>query len=658
MVGDLLARVRAAMVDSELLRDAASVRRDGGLALALDGCELRQLHAEEITRLEAQGNSADDWSRVRVAVGFDWRRVRQCEFHGDIVLGRFDWRYPLADDLKLPSGVYRSTLADCVIGHEALVRDVRLLAQCVIAPCAAVIDCGSVTCDPSTTFGTAINLALGIETGGRDVAVFAELDVDIAAAVTRACGQRPVLERYTDLVHQYGRRAVCGRGVVGRGAMLRHVARVHNAYIGPFACVAGATTVSDVTLLSNDEERTLVENGACVRDSVLQWGARVDSLAIVQRSVLTEHSYAERHAKVTDSLLGPNTGVAEGEVTACLLGPFVSFHHQALLIATLWPEGKGNVSHGANVGSNHTGKAPDQEFWPGEGTFLGLGVNVKFPVNLSRAPYALIAFGVHLLPQRIEFPFSLVNGPSVPQANLPPGCNEIMPAWLLSDNLYTIYRNEAKYRARNRARRAHIEFDVFRPDTVDLMRDALERLEAVPAVQEIYTERDIRGLGRNYLTEARRQVAIAAYRFFIRRYALLGLKAATAAALQQGSSLALDSLLNAPADQPHWEHQRMLLRSELGVTDVAAALRELPPMLEKVGRSVERSKAKDDQRGVRIIDDYAEAHPAATEDPIVQLAQEEARRLQKEVHDLLGRLECQGTTCKHSAILALAPLAG
>ena len=49
-----------------------------------------------------------------------------------------------------------------------------------------------------------------------------------------------------------------------------------------------------------------------------------------------------------------------------LVGPFVAFHHQALLIAAYWPEGKGNIAYGANVGSNHTGKAPDQEIRPGE----------------------------------------------------------------------------------------------------------------------------------------------------------------------------------------------------------------------------------------------------------------------------------------------------
>jgi hypothetical protein len=647
MAGDPLAHIRSALNESELLRDTASVRYDGGLKLALGDCELRALHAEEIARLETQGNWSDDWSKVRVASGFDWRRVRESEFHGDVVLGRFDWRCAVDDQAPLmPSGVYRSTLFNCVVGHDALVRDVRLLSNCILAPGAVVFDCGTLTCDSTATYGTGAALPFGIETGGRDVAIFAEIDVVTATVIARSRGCRPLQEEYAKLVGEYTTRAVCGRSLLGPGAVLRNTPQAHNVYLGAFSRVVGATEVKNAALLSDQDERTTIESGASVSDTVLQWGARVSTLAVVQRSVLGEQSHAERHAKVTDSLLGPNTGVGEGEVTACLLGPFVSFHHQALLIATLWPEGKGNVSHGVNAGSNHTGKAPDQEFWPGEGTFLGLGTSVKFPVNLSRSPYSLIACGVRLLPQRIEFPFALVNVPTSPVAGVPEGTNEIAPAWLLTDSLYTVYRNQTKYCTRNRARRAELELDVFRPDTVDLMCDALRRLEAVRSIQDVYTERDIPGLGKNFLTETRRQAACAGYRFFIRLYALLGLKEAAEALLSQGLPGATARLLATPSGNPRWEHQRRLLPHGPDLTDVLAALAELPAMLRKIGRAVEQSKEKDDVRGSRIIDDYAEAHVAAAQEGMVRRTYAEMGRLEEEVEVLLHELECAGAACE------------
>src|SRR5207249_2655638 len=98
-------------------------------------------------------------------------------------------------------------------------------------------------------------------------------------------------------------------------------------------------------------------------------------------------------------------------------------------------------------------------------------VNIKYPADFSRAPYTIIASGVTTLPQKITFPFSLVNNPSSPYPGISPAYNEIIPAWLLTDNLFTLKRNEGKYKARNKARRTPFEFDVFRPDTIDLMRD-------------------------------------------------------------------------------------------------------------------------------------------------------------------------------------------
>jgi hypothetical protein len=635
VIDPTLARVLTARADSGFLRAVASVRRDGGLALALGQSRLRRLYAEEIVRLEGLGNTSEDWSRVRVGEGFDWRRVQHSSFHGDVVLGRFACRVALAEGLELPAGVYHSTLSDCIIGDDALVRDVKLLANYVLGPGVVLVNCGRITCDRGTSFGNGAAVPLGIESGGRDVAVYAEIDVDVAATVTRSRARHDFLNAYARAVADYAAEAASERGIIEHGSTVSNTPTVRNTYLGPHAVIDGATLVADSTLLSSEHEPVRIESGACVSRSLLQWGSGASTLALVERSVLTEHAHAEQHGKVTASLLGPNTAVAGGEVTSCLLGPFVGFHHQALLIAALWPEGKGNVGYGANAGSNHTGKAPDQEFWPGEGLFLGLGVNIKFPADFSQAPYTIVACGTSTPPQKLTFPFSLLSPPSARPPQVPPACNEIAPGWVLAHNLYALRRNESKYRARNRARRVRLTFDIFRPDTVDLMRDACRRLEAVET-REFYTDRDIKGLGKNYLQEAARQSALAAYRFHIRHYALLGLLEATRAAVGE-EPRAFERLLAEPGDL-RWEHQRQLLVGELGVSEVLVGLRMLPDLLESVARDVERSKARDDERGPGIIPDYAAAHAPAADDPFVRQTWEETRRLQAEVADLIDLL--------------------
>jgi len=245
-------------------------------------------------------------------------------------------------------------------------------------------------------------------------------------------------------------------------------------------------------------------------------------MAILEDSVLCEHSGAERHGKITTSIIGPNSHVGEGEVTASLVGPFVGFHHQALLIAAYWPEGKGNVGYGANIGSNHTSRLPDQEIRPGEGNFFGLGTNIKFPSDFSQAPYSIIATGATTLPQKVLFPFSLINTPAARLEGMSPAYNEIIPAWVLAKNMFMVKRNENKYIKRNKARRLKFDAEALRPEIVNMMVRARRALTKAGG-KEVYTDKDIPGLGKNYLLEGNRKLAIETYTFYIRYYAVKGL---------------------------------------------------------------------------------------------------------------------------------------
>jgi hypothetical protein len=624
---------------SELLQAVAAVAIDGGAAFAL-GRLVRPLSAREIEQLERQGNTAADWSRMLVSEDFSPVHIRRCEFLGGVVLGRFARPCQGPAGLDLPAGLCNSTIADCVIGDDAVIRDVKLLAGYVIGSRAAVFDCGQVVCSGETTFGNGAEIAVGVETGGRRVPIHAELNVRLAWLVAQSGGRHALGSRYAAAVREYAARASSRRGIIEREARLLNTPRVLNAYLGPYAEVSGATVVADATLLSNRSEPTRITAGACVTGSLLQWGSSVETLAIVERSLLTEHSHVEHHARVTNSILGPNTAVGSGEVTSCLLGPFVACHHQSLLIATLWPEGKGNVAYGANVGSNHTSRAPDQEFRAGEGMFFGLGVNVKFPSDFSRAPYTVVACGASLLPQRMEFPFSLIATPSRQLAGVSPACMEIFPGWVLGENLYALRRNELKFRTRDRARRGGTQYAILRPDTVDLMRDALERLEDVRPGLEFYTESEIKGLGKNFLMEEGRRRAVRAYRLFIRYCALLGLKERLANCLADPLFDPAE-LLERPGQDQGWEHQRRILVEE-GIADVAAGLLELVDLLGQLSATIGAARRRDEQRGSRIMDDYASVHPPVDEDELVRQVRQETEQHQAEIEDLWRR-------CRHTS---------
>ena len=635
----LIQQVQAALQGSDLARAVGgAIRADGGVALALGATKVRRLASEEIAGLESQGNRCVDWSRVRVAEGFDWRRILNTEFHGDVVLGHFTKRLPLAAGIEVATGIHNSTVANCVIGHDALIRDVKILANYVVGPEALLCDCGAIVCEGETTFGNGLPLSLGLESGGRELPIFAEISVAVADALTRGPSRRLHLAPCKKLITDHVDRVRSVRGIIERDARIRRTKRIRNTFVGRSAHIEEATLIDECTLLSNAEEPVQIQSGAVVTRSLLQWGSRADTLAIVDRSVLTEHSYVEHGGTVKSSMLGPNTGVTSGEVTSSLVGPLVGFHHQALVIATLWPQGKGNVGAGAYVGCNHTSRAPDQEFWCAEGLFIGLGVKIVFPADFSGSPYSILSCGITMPSQKLAFPFSLVIAPSARWEGVPAAYNEIAPAWLLTDNLYALKRNEAKFNSRNKARRLSLQCEVFHPETVDQMKDACRRLESVRTVQDVYTERHIAGLGKNYLTETNRQRALAAYRFYTHFYALLGLLEQAQLTLDHEGPDEVQRLLTTSSCQPRWEHQRQILCDEPSMGDVTSMLRELGRMLHVVARDVERSKTKDDLRGRQIIADYTEVRTPAEEDPLVQQTWNETLRLQERLLDVLRRL--------------------
>ena len=609
--------IESICAESGFLGSIAALRDRKGES-RLFGDAVRPLTEHEIALLKAQGNHASDWKSIRVARGFVTEHVIGNMFMGACVLGVFDAGENKADqDVVLQCGIYKSTIANSEIGSACSIYNAGMIARYVVLEGTVIVNTQTVSASGKCMFGNGRPISVGIETGGREIRSFAEITIPIASAVAMNRSETSFLKKYDALAQSYAESCCVPFGIIGRGCIIRDTIKIMDSYIGEGALIDGAVLVQNCTVFSSQEEKTEISHGAFMRNSCAQWGCAISSMAIVDESILTEHSHVERHGKVTHSIIGPNTGVAEGEVTSCLVGPFVGFHHQALLIAALWPEGKGNVAYGANIGSNHTSKAPDQELWAGEGMFFGLGANIKFPSDFMDAPYSIIATGVDALPQRMTFPFSLINKPSRPFEGISQAYNELSPAWVLSENMYAVMRNEGKYKKRNKARRTVFVFDVFRKEIIEKMAAAMKVLSSAPE-KSVYTEKDIPGIGKNFVTSESRKKAVDAYGFYCTLYALGGLKKRVSELIASGAPVNNENLFRAPSNDENWDYQRRLLK-EYGLDrrSLKENLAAFVAMQEQVAASVLRSKEKDDIRGKAVIRDYQYVNTPAADDPFI-----------------------------------------
>ncbi|MCL2025996.1 MAG: DUF4954 family protein [Leptospirales bacterium] len=321
---------------------------------------LRPLSAEEIETLKGHGNYSADWSLINVEASFSAQNIIGSSFLGRCVLGRFDGTpLPLGDDVFFPNGIYNSTLIDSRIGSGALVANTSCVSGCFIREGAAVFGLGLLSSSLPCYFANGTEIKVGNEIGGREIRLIADMDFETASSVIM--NREPsFVKAFNSFCEKYTARMNFGRCVVEKGAVIKNSTAVKNCFVGEYAVIDGASLVEDSTILSSESAPVIISSGAVVKKSCLQLGVSVNDMAIADSSLLTSYSTVTRHGKVKNCVIGSNTEIAEGEATSSLIGPFTGYHHQSLLIASLWPSGRGNIGYGANVGSNHTGKAPDQ----------------------------------------------------------------------------------------------------------------------------------------------------------------------------------------------------------------------------------------------------------------------------------------------------------
>lgn len=571
----------------------------------------RQLSSSEISQLEEQGCRCVSWDKIRVSEDFVPRFYERVRLEGICFLSNHDGQLK-HEDQSFDCGVRDVRLSNVYIDKDVVVERCGCLSDVYLSEGVLLFDLARLV-GIKEGWSKSWDLEIGNELGGRLLSVCPEMTLEMAKKSLR----RAPYDEFEDSLVAW-RRFVKSYSILGRNVKVFSTPRMADVCLAEGTTVDRALHVEDVITLAAISEPVHIGAGAQLHRAYLQWGSEVSGGAQLKQVVLGEQSSVENAAIVENAYLGPNNHVGKGEITASLLGPFVGMHHQSLVIGVIWPEGMGNVSYGANVGSNHTGKAPDQEFFPGEGCFLGLSSSIKFPAHFRKSPFTMVSTGVTTLPQRLEMPFSLINARSESVVGMSPALNELMPAWMLGENLYALIRNEVKFMRRNKARRYKVESRWLRSDIVAWMQVAREGLLSIEG-KSWYDGRDLPILGKNMVSEAWRKRGAELYGRFVAHYAC-------------------DRLLVQVLEEDALSHEALaryrawLLDMGIDPMDTVAVARHWLEDLELQVWEVRSSKERDFVRGRRVMDDYDEVHEPVEEDAVLALAEKRLAEGRKRCH--------------------------
>lgn len=461
-----------------------------------NGINYRHLNAYEIEVLVRNRNTSDDWNKFLVSDLFNPELVKNCKFYGLVRIGKLEPICLGFSDLKVPVGLYNSTIISCDFGDNVVIDNVHYLAHYIIGSEVLITNVDEMVTTNHSKFGNGI-----IKDGeSEDVRIWMELCNEntgrrVLPFVGMLSGDAYLWSKYKDddqLQEQFksftAKQFKSNRGYygkVGDRTVIKNTRIIKDVWVGSDAYIKGANKLKNITINSGPEGTTQIGEGCEIVNGIIGYGCRLFYGIKAVRFVMADHSQLKYGARLINSYLGPNATISCCEVLNSLIFPAHEQHHNNSFLCAALVMGQSNIAAGATIGSNHNSRGADGEVVLGRGFWPGLCVSIKH--NSKFASFTILAKGDYPTELNIQTPFSLV---SIDYSN---DQLIVMPAYWFLYNMYALARNAWKYvdRDKRTERIQQFEYDYLAPDTINEMIASLHLLEiATGKAYQLSTNKD------------------------------------------------------------------------------------------------------------------------------------------------------------------------
>ncbi|GEP92782.1 protein of unknown function [Chitinophaga terrae (ex Kim and Jung 2007)] len=484
--------------------------------------QYRKLTAYEVEALVRNDNTSDDWNTIFVSEEFNPQLVQHCHFYGMVRIGKLEPYFLEFHNLRLPVGLYNSTICACDFGDNVVVHNVNYLSHYIIGNEVILANINEMATTDYAKFGNGIVkeaeqesgriwLELCNENGGRRVMPFDGMLPGDAYLWTRNRDDEQLQQQFKSFTEKQFDKKRGYYGMVGDRCVIKNCKMIKDVTIGSDAYLKGANKLKNLTINSSAEASSQIGEGCEMVNGIVGYGCRVFYGVKAVRFVMASHSQLKYGARLINSYLGNNATISCCEVLNSLIFPAHEQHHNNSFLCAALIMGQSNMAAGATIGSNHNSRGADGEIIAARGFWPGLCVSLKH--NSSFACFTLISKGTYTSELDISIPFSLVVNDEHENRL------KIMPGYWFMYNMYAIARNSWKYvdRDKRTEKIQHIEYDYLAPDSVEEMFNGLAIMELATgeawyrleenAPKKTLTEKDIRKKGKELLLNHPDEVA-------------------------------------------------------------------------------------------------------------------------------------------------------
>lgn len=447
-----------------------------------NGINYRQLSAYEIEVLVRNRNTAADWNKFLVSDAFNPELVKNCKFYGLVCIGKLEPFCLEFSDLKIPVGLYNSTIISCDFGDNVVIDNVSYLSHYIIGSEVIITNVNELVTTNHAKFGNGILkegeeegvriwLELCNENGGRKVIPFNGMLPGDAYLWTKYRNDDKLLQKFKEFTEAEFDIKRGYYGKVGDRTVIKNCNIIKDVWVGTDAYLKGANKLKNLTINSGPEGKSQIGEGCEMVNGIMGFGCRAFYGVKAVRFVMASHSQLKYGARLINSYLGNNSTISCCEVLNSLIFPAHEQHHNNSFLCASLVMGQSNMAAGATIGSNHNSRSADGEIIAGRGFWPGLCVSLKH--NSKFAGFSIVAKGDYPNELNIRLPFSLISNDAAKDQLV------IMPGYWFMYNMYALERNGWKYtdRDKRQERIQHIEYDYLAPDSINEIVQSIKLLQ-------------------------------------------------------------------------------------------------------------------------------------------------------------------------------------
>ncbi|HCY90563.1 MAG TPA: DUF4954 domain-containing protein, partial [Chitinophagaceae bacterium] len=438
----------------------------------------RELSSAEIETLTLNRNSSDNWKHILVSKDFNANLVRNCKFFGLVRIGKLEPLYREYHNLRMPVGLYNSTIISSDIGDNVCIDNVNYLSHYIIGNDVMLANINELACTDKAKFGIGVlkngevekqrvRIEVCNENGGRSIVPFDGMLAGDAYLWSKYRDDEALLNKFLEFAQLQSdpQRGYYGR--IGESTIIKNCRIIKDVNIGSDAYIKGANKLKNLTINSDADRQSQIGEGCELVNGIIGFGCRIFYGVKAVRFITASHSQLKYGARLINSYLGNNSTISCCEVLNSLIFPSHEQHHNNSFLCAALLMGQSNIAADATLGSNHNSRSADGEIIAERGFWPGLCVSLKH--NSKFAAFTILAKGDYLYELNIPVPFSLVSN-DVSNNRL-----VVMPAYWFMYNMYALARNAWKYQDRDNrtVKIQHIEYDYLAPDTINAMFDSL-----------------------------------------------------------------------------------------------------------------------------------------------------------------------------------------